>query len=290
MTLLIALSCAAVLAAVVFVIATRGSSGGGDGTDAPSDAPRSTESVTTEPEGSTIESTADTTVEDVYSEEDTSSETVTADAPAFNDPFDYRGVIKGEAKELSELGKTVFIGDSRTEGLRLYTALPSSGARVYASVGMTVSNSLTGEVKDRDGKKVVLLDALKSDPDFESAYIMLGINELGWKHIPGFTDAYGRIIDEIRAVNPEAEIYIQSLLPVTKDKSDNDDIFTNERIREFNRALSDLAVSKGVSYLNVSEAFVDDGGALPSDASTDGIHLNKAYCNLWLEYILCHRK
>ena len=32
----------------------------------------------------------------------------------------------------------------------------------------------------------------------------------------------------------------------------------------------------------------DENGALPADASTDGVHLNKAYCQKWLAYLKNH--
>ena len=35
-------------------------------------------------------------------------------------------------------------------------------------------------------------------------------------------------------------------------------------------------------------AFADESGALPADASNDGVHLNKSYCVQWLDYLKTH--
>lgn len=45
---------------------------------------------------------------------------------------------------------------------------------------------------------------------------MFGLNEASWPYSEVFIDEYGDIIDEARAINPNAIIYIQSILPVTK--------------------------------------------------------------------------
>lgn len=295
-TLIIALACVLVLAAAVFIFVSWGMSGGTpDVTDKPTgettnaaSAPTQTDTAGTDTSAAVTDSAADTTGSD---KTETQTEApVTTNPPFVPDTgYDYNGVKEGNAGELSSLSKAVFIGDSRTEGLRLYTSLASSGAKIYASVGMMVNNVLTETMADYNGKKVTVPEALRAEPDFDSVYIMLGINELGWVYTQSYIDAYAKIIDELRTINPSAKIYIQSLIPVTREKSDTDPIYTNARIEEYNKALSALAAEKGVLYLNVAEIFSSDGGALPAEASNDGVHLKKAYCDMWLEYILTHR-
>ena len=41
-------------------------------------------------------------------------------------------------------------------------------------------------------------------------------------------------------------------------------------------------------YLDLYSEFVDENGALPEDGSHDGVHLTKAYCQRWLEYLKTH--
>ena len=41
-------------------------------------------------------------------------------------------------------------------------------------------------------------------------------------------------------------------------------------------------------YLDISSVIKDENGYLPDDAATDGIHLNKNYCDKWLQYLKTH--
>ena len=49
-----------------------------------------------------------------------------------------------------------------------------------------------------------------------------------------------------------------------------------------------MSVKKKVIYLNVAEAVQDKDGYLPAKAATDGIHMNKEYCDKWMYYIRTH--
>lgn len=293
----IAVICAAILVALVIVVVSRASSGGGAQTDS---CASGTADGVIETTAAETEVTAGPDTDDILTDEPADTTDIPADTqsdePAYTNPpftpdtnFNYNSVPQGSTNDMSALSKSVFIGDSRTEGLKLYTSLSQSGARIYSSVGMMVNNALTDNIVTHEGKKMTLPAALSDDPDFDSVYIMLGINELGWVYTQSYIDGYAKLIDAVRAVNPDAKIYIQSLLPVTKELSDVDPVFHNGRIEEFNKALSQLAAQKGVLYLNVAEAFSADDGSLPAEASSDGVHLSKAYCNKWLEYILNHR-
>ena len=57
------------------------------------------------------------------------------------------------------------------------------------------------------------------------------------------------------------------------------------KINEYNTLIKAMAKEKGVIFLNVSESVADANGYLPADAATDGVHLKKSYCALWLEYL-----
>ena len=189
------------------------------------------------------------------------------------------------AADNSYFDDAAFIGDSRTEGFMLYTDIKN--ASFYTSKGLMVNTFFTKPVIRQGDKKLTIPQALE-EKSFGKVYIMLGINELGWSYSSVFKKTYGDLIDKVRELEPGAVIYIQSILPVTKEKSDSDPIYNNAKIREYNSLLAKLAEEKGVCYLNVQESVGLDGGALPKEASTDGIHLNKAYCEKWLNYLKTH--
>ena len=181
----------------------------------------------------------------------------------------------------------VFIGDSRTEGLKMFGG--PQNAKYYASNGLKVDTVFTRPViKTATGDKVTVIEALRQTAPFKKVYIMLGINELGWAYSDLFIEKYGEVIDEIKKIAPEAQIYVQSLLPVTKERSQSDEIFNNANIGGYNDLIQQMATEKGIYYLNVAQCMADAEGNLYSDASTDGIHLKKAYCERWFDYLKLH--
>ena len=191
-----------------------------------------------------------------------------------------------DAVDESYFDDAVFIGNSRTEGFALYSGLPHVTA--YANRGLTVGSFFTDPVVSLGGKKVTAAEALRRNPDFKKVYIMLGTNELGWAYSSIFIEKYASIVDLVREINPDAVIYLQSVLPVSQMKSEEGKAENRERIAEFNELISAMAVEKEVCYLNVAEAVADENGYLPAEASTDGVHLKKDYCEKWLSYLKTH--
>lgn len=182
----------------------------------------------------------------------------------------------------------VFIGDSRTEGFILNNGLTAK-ITSFTYKGLTVNTIFSDKVININGEKLTIIDALK-ETDFSKVYIMLGINEIGWVYSDIFIDKYSEIIDEIKNINPESIIYIQSIIPVTEKVSNEHPYIRNSKIEEYNVLLKKLAEEKNVYYLNVQEALINENNVLPDDAATDGIHLNKKYCVKWLEYLKEHTK
>ncbi|MDD4377672.1 MAG: GDSL-type esterase/lipase family protein [Eubacteriales bacterium] len=201
--------------------------------------------------------------------------------------YDYSSPVpKSPAVENTYFDDAIFIGNSRTEGFFLYSGL--SNSKVYAHKGLMVNTFFTDKIYTQNEKKVTMLDAIKSDSSFNKAYIMLGMNELGWGYPDLFIEKYSKIIDEVRNVNPNAIIYIQSIIPVSKDRSLNDKIYNMDNINKFNKLIKQMAQNKKVYYINLSEKLSNDEGFLPPDVSYDGIHLKSDYCKKWLKYLKTH--
>jgi len=180
---------------------------------------------------------------------------------------------------------TVFIGDSRTEGLILYTGL--SNATNLTHKGLMVDTVFTKQVINQNGQMVTVMDALKNT-QFSKVYIMLGINEMGWPYPETFIEKYSAILDAIREINPDAIIYVQEIMPVSQNVSDTHSYISNDKINQFNQLIQQMTQKKEVYYLQVSQAVADSNGCLPQEAGSDGIHLTPAYCQKWLDYLLCH--
>lgn len=179
----------------------------------------------------------------------------------------------------------VFIGDSRTEGLLLSTGLYN--AISYTHKGLMVDTVFTSPVITKNGNKLSVIEALKQT-EFNKVYIMLGINETGWPYSNIFIEKYNDIINEIKNINPKAIIYVQSVLPVTNSVSNSHSYIKNSKIDEFNTLIKKMAEEQKIYYLDVASAVSLNDGSLPEEAATDGIHLNKEYCEKWLEYLKKH--
>ena len=179
---------------------------------------------------------------------------------------------------------TVFIGDSRTQGLQINAGLTSPD--FFAGRGLNVKNARTEKVvKNAAGKAVTVVDALK-DKQYKKVYICFGINELGWPYTNIFADEYQKTIDAIKKIQPNAEIVVQGILPVTEKKSKSDKIFNMKNVKKFNKVIKKMAEDNGETYVDNSPAVANDKGYLPGDVTPDGIHMNREYCKRILAYIV----
>lgn len=194
-------------------------------------------------------------------------------------------VPESEAVDDSYFDDAVFVGDSRTEGLKMYSGLDSS--QFFSSVGMDVDKVFTDQVVSLNGQLLTVAQALEQ-ASYSKVYIMLGMNELGWVYESVFADNYARIIDTIRESHPDATIYVQSILPVSQWKDGSNDIYTNANVVRLQKALVAMCEEKGVNYVNVAEGIQDEQGHLPSEATQDGVHLTPEYCQRWMDYLKTH--
>lgn len=179
------------------------------------------------------------------------------------------------------LNDTLFVGDSRTVGIREYSGL--KGADFFCSVGMNVFD-VTGESLSVDGVGNVTLLQLLSKKQYSKIYIMLGINEVGYPH-SSVVDKYSKVLDLIKEKQPNASIIIEANLHVSKSRSDSDKVVNNAAINDLNTKLSALADGSKVFYIDANTIFDDASGSLSSDMTSDGTHLYAKYYPTWVEWI-----
>lgn len=180
----------------------------------------------------------------------------------------------------------VFIGNSRMQGFILYCGVPELTS--YTSVGMTVKSYFTKEDFTINGTLMTAASALENTPGFEKVYIKLGINELGWVSTDQFITAYQEIIEHIYSCNPNALIYVISVLPFAQAAIEKDPTLNMDKVREYNNAIQEMCASYGACYLDVASVFTGEDGYMPYDYSFDGVHINVASIKLWLNYLLEH--
>lgn len=183
-----------------------------------------------------------------------------------------------EEQDDSFFERSAILGNSLVEGLRLFSNLKSLHYFSATSVSV-VSATQTKNVRLNDGSMGTLVQSL-CQQQYDKIYIELGINEIGG-NVDTFIQRYGNMIDTIRASEPEADIYILSVLPVTRAKSQSGQVFNMPRVNMYNAALYQLAGDKQCYYMDVCSAFLDGDGYLPSGWSSDGVHLYAKYYSVW---------
>lgn len=195
-------------------------------------------------------------------------------------------VPESEAVEDTYFQNVVFLGDSRTEGFSLYSGLKEG--KYFYSVGATVESVFSKNVWTMaDGSKVPLLDAVAKEP-CGKIYVMLGVNELGWVKVETFQNQYAKVIDRLREDHPDAQIVLQSILPVSAKQDAKKTYVNNARIQTYNEAIMALAEEKDCAYVNVAEAVTGEDGCLRPELTFDGVHLNTQGCRIWLDYLRTH--
>lgn len=194
------------------------------------------------------------------------------------------------AESGSWFSDAVFIGDSRVAGLRLYSGITPEAA-FLDHTGLTVYEVRDGKKVIRRGEeKISVLDAL-SERTYGKVYIALGVNELGYFDPTGFAQACGEVTEAVREKQPEARIYVQSLLPVNTAKCKANEVpyyVTNEGIAGYNAALASYFADKDVYLLGIPEGLTDENGEVFKDCSADGVHFKKDGYVLWLNYLAAH--
>lgn len=176
----------------------------------------------------------------------------------------------------------LFIGDSRTVGLMEYAGIDN--ADFFCTVGMSVYNIHKNPVSVPNVGKVTLNELLKNKK-YGKIYIMLGINEVGYK-FSNTVSEYNELIEYIRGRQPESTVFIQANLHVTKSRSDSDKVVKNNAINGLNAELSKLADGKSKFYLDANVLFDDGSGGLSADKSGDGTHLYAKYYQEWGKWII----
>lgn len=217
---------------------------------------------------------------DTKKSDSSAADSSSADESSLSD--DSAPVYEGAALK-DDFSDACFIGDSRTVGLEMNG--DKAKADFYASQGLNISSALTDQVVTlENGNLGTVVEGAAQKP-YKRIFIMFGINELGWPYPENFVEKYVELINEVKAVQPDAQIYIQSVLPVSDEATLTDPVFTNPNIDTFNEYVEQAAEQTGTNYLEINHYFKDETGSLPADAASDGIHFVREYCLQWIDLL-----
>ena len=193
-----------------------------------------------------------------------------------------------EPVEDSWFADAVFIGDSRTDGLKIYGNI--KGATFFSYKGLTVFSVDDKECIQMGDTKVTVLDAM-SRGTYGKIFVMLGINEIGYKDLNAFKQAYTDLVIKLKELQPEADIYIQLQPPANESVAKKKGNYThvkNERIQLFNELIAEVAEEQGTALLDIWDALANEENVLPAELTADGVHMVSSGYRIWVEYLRTH--
>ena len=161
----------------------------------------------------------------------------------------------------------VFFGDSETAGGDFQKAFPNVKSINLGYIGEDVKGML---------RRVETMAAVQP----KKIFLMAGINGLKQQSFSDFEYWYAKLVDSIHSTVPQAELYIESIIPVTTSS----DYCDNIKIREANTIIANIAAARQLVYIDLHGGYAIDG-ALPVEMSYDGLHLTSEAYNIWYNTI-----
>lgn len=195
-------------------------------------------------------------------------------------------VAASERVDNSFFDDAVFIGDSRTQGLQLYGDLKN--ATYYAYQGLNV---ITAQNYNFVNGGLTIVQALAQHQELKKIYICLGVNEY-WLGEDTYRANYATLIDSIMNASPNSAIYMYAVTPLFDGLANSAHGLNNEKMARFNQIAKEIAMARGIYYLDAAEPFTKADGRRYLDAgeSSDGVHLNGYGISKLTEYFRTHTK
>ncbi len=249
-------------------------------------APFTTATVTTAPESVTAAPETDTQkFETTAPAPETTAVNTTVETVPATTPAETKPPLTPDATGAEKMDRTLFIGNSLVQNLTLYTALMADRLATSSS---SVANAFTNEVIEIDGAKYTIADAIGKSGAHDRVYLMYGVNELGWESSSYFAKKYGELIDLSRAANPDAEIVLCLIYPVSKALSDSSPTYNMKNVAKLNGWITKLAEEKQCYLFDASDPVTGSDGYLLPAASEDGVHPVPYYSKQIYAYFCNH--
>lgn len=168
-----------------------------------------------------------------------------------------------KAKLMQSFRNAVIAGDSITAGCTEYGYLNDS--IVFAKVGVSVP--IAGE----------LFQAVQAAAP-NTIFLCFGVNDIEAyeSNVSRFIDHYTEHITELQQALPDADIYVQALLPPAE--SVNKSFYQYRDL--YNETLQEMCSTLDVQYIDASFLLERK----PELYDADGVHPNKEFYPLWLTY------
>lgn len=168
-------------------------------------------------------------------------------------------------KKLDMQADVVFFGDSHTAYGDWQRAFPEIKSINLGYMGEDTKGML---------RRVEVIQSVHP----RKVFLMAGLNGLGDQSAAEFESAYCVLVDSIQSAVPEAELYIENILPV------NDDIKLNKKIIDANKMIQKIADDRNLTHIDLYSLYAVNS-ELPTDVTNDGVHLKSEAYGLWYESI-----
>ena len=216
-----------------------------------------------------------TTAQDDAAGTDTSQQT---DASGSGEAIDSAAVVPAQSDSVDDsyFSDAVFIGDSRMEGFRNASGITQG--TFLTGVGLSINDMDKQIISTADGN-ISVYQGL-SGRKYKRIYLMLGTNDLGFYPWDQFQPTFEKAIRQFHALQPDAIIYICSVIYVEESKiAKGFEYDNNQNVQTINQYILSTCEDLWYSYyLNLNEIFSDGNHELIPGASADGIHLEPEYC------------
>ena len=162
-----------------------------------------------------------------------------------------------------------FFGNSITAGSNFHEHFPDI---------KIIEFGYPGDRVDGMTRRVSILETVTP----EKVFVMGGINDLHRSSPETIQQRYENLLTSIRERLPQVRIYVQSILPVNKEKEKL--YATNDVIKETNTLIKEIADKNECTYIDLYSIYIENG-VLPDSVTDDGVHLKKEAYSRWAEAI-----
>ncbi len=168
----------------------------------------------------------------------------------------------------------VFLGDSITAGWESQKPIWDKAFGPYKPTNFGISGDRTQHVLWRieNGE----LEGFKP----KVAVVMIGTNNLGADLAEGIAKGIAEIVKTIRQKSPSTKVLLLGVLPNGEKPSP-----VREKIQQVNAIIAQLADGKQVVFLDIGSRFLQTGGVLRKEVTTDFVHLSSTGYQIWADAI-----
>lgn len=188
----------------------------------------------------------------------------------------------------SFFGDAAFIGDSISLKLRNYSSEHDTfGNAVFLTAGSySVYNAVNEQLYlTYRGQQLTAEDALAAC-GAKKVFILLGMNDIALSSngVNKALENWATMLKNIRAKNPDVQIYIQSGTPIYKGGEKGG--LNNDRMDQYNARLKEFAAANGCYYIDIATPMKDSNNGLAAKYCSDKyVHLTQAACVLWISLL-----